>query len=312
MYHRGNRPCDGSHFHARSAFERFKTTARCLILSIIFRFYHCKRNVSSPWFDPRTKQRVIYRHPKNLREHQEILEDYTDIMLKDGLVQGVAGQPWATQRLDSSTGTVITFLLSFGTRCDAFYLAKERAPNNPPIMHTEANGLTDIVVFGSGELQLPPDLETFLTEKHNQWHGGAGANFITVLVWVNEAEDEWKEFAEQKGWTKRGLPTSGEDTFEKLAWEHISGLDKWKERFPQATPDFYKKSRLAHNIMVDHPMDNMFNHVKKWCGLNVNFADPKFKPMNYYKFVRNLGLLISKTVMPKLKLQFMGKIFSRR
>ena len=106
----------------KSAFDRG------LILSIIFRCYHCKRNVSSPWFDPRTKQRVIYRHPKNLREHQDIFEDYTDIMLEDGLVQGVARQPWATQRMDSSTGTVISYLLSFGTRCDAFYLAKERPP----------------------------------------------------------------------------------------------------------------------------------------------------------------------------------------
>ena len=57
-------------------------------------------------------------------------------------------------------------------------------------------------------------------------------------------------------------------------------------------------------------MDNMFNLVKKWCGLNMNFADPNFKPMNCYKFVRNLGLLISKTVMPTLKLQFIGKILS--
>ena len=172
----------------KSAFERFKTTARGLILSIIFRFYQCKRNVSSPWFDPQTNQRVIYGHSKNLREHQEILEDYTDIMLKDGPVQGVVVQPWAAQRMDPSTGTVITHLLSFGTRCDAFHLAKERAPNNPQIMHTEAKGLTDIVVFGSGELQLPPDLEIFLAEEHNRWHGGAGANFITVLVWVRRVE----------------------------------------------------------------------------------------------------------------------------
>ena len=55
-------------------------------------------------------------------------------------------------------------------------------------------------------------------------------------------------------------------------------------------------------------MDNMFNFVKKWCGLNVNFADPKSKPMNFHKFVLDLGLLVSKTVMPKLKLQFIGKI----
>ena len=122
----------------KSAFERFKTTARGLILSIIFRFYHRKRNVSSPWFDPRTDQRVICRHPKNFREHQEILEDYTDIMLKDGPVQGVAEHPWATQLMDPSTGTVIIYVLSFGTRCDAFYLAKERAPNNPEDDHAQA------------------------------------------------------------------------------------------------------------------------------------------------------------------------------
>ena len=83
----------------KSAFDRFKTRARSLIINIIFDCYPTQRGLHTPWFCPLTGTRLCSRHPRfNPRVHNSILEDYCDIMISDGLVPGVGGLPWATTR----------------------------------------------------------------------------------------------------------------------------------------------------------------------------------------------------------------------
>ena len=133
----------------------------------------------------------------------------------------------------------VSDLLSYGIRSDAFYLAKQRQPTNEVVCLTEVNGLCDVCTFGTPELQLPGDILQFLAEEHNRWHGGAAANLVQQLNWIKQADDEWLEHADANGWKRSNLPTTGEGTWAKLAWEHVSSLITWQERLPGEAKHFY-------------------------------------------------------------------------
>lgn len=126
-----------------------------------------------------------------------------ELLLEHGLVPGVGGQPWAIPVMEG--GVEVLMLLSFATRVEAFYLALERGHRETNTVYkTLCAGLMDMVIFGTAERPIPEDVQLFLSEEHNNWHGGAKSNAIQQLSWVHEAEQQWLQYAEQKNTPDEG------------------------------------------------------------------------------------------------------------
>ena len=65
-----------------------------------------------------------------------MLEFCYDIVIVDGWVPGVGGLFWRTER-SHEDGVVKVYLLYCGTRCDPFFLAKQRNLEAAPTLVTE-------------------------------------------------------------------------------------------------------------------------------------------------------------------------------
>lgn len=245
-------------------------------------------------------------------------------------------------------GIEILHLLSFATRAEAFYLALSRGHREVSTVYkTLCAGLMDVVIFGTPEKPLPADVQLFLSEEHNNWHGGAKSNAIQQLSWVHQAEQEWLKYAEEKKYSRRGLPTSGDFTYDKLAWEYVrqqrshshntqkfsevkqkqthdktEGINYehfcvvfaecnqcakpnihltcithhrlWKERFGTTmVMDFYEKGRLIHNSLV---ACGLLETVTEYACSKVDFVNPEFKTMSFFRILRHLQLLFERLI----------------
>ena len=83
----------------------------------------------------------MVRHRLNQRQHDSIIEDYVEVMVVDGLVEGVAGEPWGTPSENPEDPEEMIHLLSFASRATAYYICKERSPDAYAILRTEEAGL---------------------------------------------------------------------------------------------------------------------------------------------------------------------------
>ena len=153
--------------HCDSAQARFGVRGNEL-LTMIRKVYPYQKGQVVPWFQD--GRRNVFRHPLfNNRRHDSVTLDYIDIMIDSGLIPGVGGNPWLTPSLlaapggesnefsESSVGNPGAFwALAYGTRADAFYIAKKNFPNLPTILLTEAQGLQDVEVYGDQDKPLSP------------------------------------------------------------------------------------------------------------------------------------------------------------
>ena len=90
---------------------------------------HGEQSNTKACFCACTGLRLIWRGDNSQRVHDGVLENYYDIMMVDGLVPGVGGLPrWA--KWLPADGVAEVYFFSYGTRCRAFYLAKQRYPEN--------------------------------------------------------------------------------------------------------------------------------------------------------------------------------------
>ena len=281
-------------------FERFGDLARADMVSKIFEVYPAKRVASFPWFnkpvDDRHDEkspfgmRMFFRADNNKRQQDSVTEDYMETQLEHGLVPGVGGLPWATPCMKH--GREVLALLSYATRADAFFLCLERHPENERMMKTLKNGLLDVTILGTVDRPFPEDVQIFLSEEHNKWHGGASANAIQQLAWIHESEQEWLLHADNKSWTRRSLPTSGDFTYDKVAWEHVRNQKMWRERFGDKCPgDFYEKGRLIHADLVKK---HMLEIVTTYACKNCDFLNPDFKTMAFFRTLRYIQVRLEK------------------
>jgi hypothetical protein len=116
---------------------------------------------------------VFETHACNCREHDSVIDEYADGVLKHGVVQDVRGRLYATLTWRFNTqkniweGTLPLRLLTWGSLGRAFYVAWKSNPTNPNILISLAEGLVNICVLHGN---VPLDCCEFVRDYSNLWH----------------------------------------------------------------------------------------------------------------------------------------------
>ena len=135
-------------------------------------------SVTLPFFGGPTGQtKLLARHPLNNRDQRQVLEQYIDNVLENGLLASVRGQAWAVE-CQSDGDHQSYHLLTFGTLTEAVYEAVTRAPDNPLVIASVKSGITNALVINK---RTPKDVLEWLRDYHNEFHNGSKYAFPELL-----------------------------------------------------------------------------------------------------------------------------------
>ena len=98
--------------------------------------------------------------------------------------------------------------------------------------------------------------------------------------------------AKEHNWTHRSMSRTGEFTYEKVAWNHVKAQRLWIERFGKETPqDFWTFGRLIYNHL---DASKLLAALTNYACETVNFMEPTFKELTFFRNVRCLQNLFDK------------------
>ncbi|CAK0872892.1 unnamed protein product [Prorocentrum cordatum] len=192
----------------KSIHHRLPNLKGLILQEKVFELYGVKgmANIVVPFF--KDGKKTMEPHPLNLRRQDVIVNQCTNLVLENGNVPGVRGEPWAVA--SPTTDSFPLLMISYGTLTRAVYNAHERAPGNPFVKRSIERGLQNVTVF---DARLPDDVLTWLRDWHNEWHGGSRFTLIQCWQLISQMDSDFD-----------ALSTS-EHRYEKI-WDYITDTYK--------------------------------------------------------------------------------------
>ena len=145
-------------------------------------------------------EKSFITHELNDRRHELWDKELSGSMLDRGIVDHVSGAPWGQY----SSGNVLPLrMISWGSRCRAFYMAVESHADHHVVKRELQKGL----VVHRFHDRMPPCVVNYMVNFHNTFHRGAGVSFLEVQSKVLDYESQWRAHCRNTGQTVRSIGT---------------------------------------------------------------------------------------------------------
>ena len=228
----------GSFNHADERFPNLKGARRW---KAILRVYGKSTNATLKVlkFDSETSKykRLLVRSKFNNRRQDQVVRQYAKSILSGGAVEHCRGQLIAVEVEGQEGGDCPTYeMLGGASLCEAIEVAAEMHSSNEFVQDVAESGLSNVIVLMAG---TPPDVQRWIKTEHNNYHSGSDTNIVEMYMYVEAAEEGWKNHKKVEGITVASCPKTGDFRYEKLY-----------ERFVLQHYPFYKRWPLLHVTFV--------------------------------------------------------------
>jgi hypothetical protein len=169
--------------------EMFGQTEGALRQRMIFDVY-LMDTVTIPWYSADGRPN-IERHEINQRKNDTVRAAYVQSIAKNGLCDGVRGEPWMVAPQGWKIGNGGTFrAITFGTLTTAVYDAAKLpdAAENKYIQGTIEQGLPNCKILNP---RTPRRVLQWLRDFHNSFHSGNSSTFTDEIQVALDVEAQW-------------------------------------------------------------------------------------------------------------------------
>jgi len=126
--------------------------------------YAVNRDVTLQVWDADKSQPLLLPHADNVRHQQQVVVEYMNNVLRQGVCQSVRGAAIAVSGVG---GSPPHRMITWGTLIRAIFLARDKEPDNKKIQHFFDTGIEHCVLLHE---KTPRDVIEWLRDFFNSWH----------------------------------------------------------------------------------------------------------------------------------------------